>query len=55
MTVPDESGRPVPDPARGVVRATPPSATGLLLVLTVGVISLATLIAIAVLVSRAQG
>jgi hypothetical protein len=37
------------------VRATPPSATGLMLVLGVGLISLATLIAIAVLVSRSQG
>jgi hypothetical protein len=54
-TVPDEAGRPVPDPAVGVVRAAPPSTPGLLLVLGVALLTLAALVGVAVLVSRTQG
>ena len=55
MTVPDEAGRPIPDPAVGVVRAAPPSWAGMRVVLGVALITLAALLALAVLVSRTQG
>ena len=55
MSVPDESGRPVPDPAVGVVRAAPPSTAGLLLVVAVGLVTLAALVGVAVLAAKVQG
>jgi hypothetical protein len=55
MTVPDEAGRPTPDLSAGVVRATPPSTSGLLVVLAVGLLTLTALLGVAVLVSRTQG